>query len=80
VQPSNIEICEYETAVFTATVSNANSYQWQVYDGTTWGDLTDVNPYSNTATSSLSITSPSTSINNTSYRLISSSSIASCAD
>ncbi|MBU2995992.1 HYR domain-containing protein, partial [Cellulophaga baltica] len=80
VQPNDIEICEYETAVFTATVSNANSYQWQIYDGANWVDLSDTSPYSNTSTSSLTVTMPSTSIDNTNYRLVASSSIASCFD
>lgn len=54
VQPSDQNECS--TAAFTVSASGTiDSYQWRVFDGSSWYDLTDNNVYSGTTTATLSI-------------------------
>ncbi|WP_350294070.1 hypothetical protein [uncultured Croceitalea sp.] len=77
-QPIDAQTCPGCNATFTVTASNTNTYQWQFFNGTTWVNLTDTGIYSNTATATLTITSPTTSNNGDQYRVVVSNSSFSC--
>ncbi|AYN66076.1 DUF11 domain-containing protein [Euzebyella marina] len=79
-QPSDQTACEGDTATFTATATDASSYQWQSFDGSTWNDLTEAVPYSNTTTNTLTVSSVSNTLNGSQYRLVASSISATCGD
>ena len=78
--PSNQTICPGGNASFTATSSNASTVQWQEFSGGSWNDLSETPPYSNTNTTTLNITGVSLAMNGNRYRLVASSSAATCAD
>ncbi len=69
-QPTNITICESANASISVVASDAISYQWQVFNGSLYTDLTNSNPFSNVTSSTLTITFPSNSLNGTVYRCV----------
>ncbi len=79
-QPTDETICENDTATFTVVASSPGSYQWQLFSGGTWTDLSDTAPYSNTTTSTLTITGATLALNGNRYRVIVSGISPSCAD
>lgn len=70
-QPTNTVTCPGCTTALSATVT-ADQFQWQYYNGTIWTNLTDGGIYSGTTTTTLTITGPTTTENNTQYRLVAS--------
>jgi hypothetical protein len=70
-QPTNTVTCPGCTTALSATVT-ADQLQWQYYNGTIWTNLTDGGIYSGTTTTTLTITGPTTTENNTQYRLVAS--------
>jgi hypothetical protein len=75
VNPTNPPaVCESTgTAIFTITAVGDNpAYQWQVSTdgGGTWNNLTNVAPYSGVFTNTLTVTSPTASMNNYQYRCV----------
>lgn len=70
-QPTNTVTCPGCTTALSATVT-ADQFQWQYYNGTIWTNLTDGGIYSGTTTTTLTITGPTTTENNTQYRLVTS--------
>ncbi|MBK7433389.1 MAG: M36 family metallopeptidase [Chitinophagaceae bacterium] len=73
VQPSNTAVCVNTSASFTTTASAANpiSYQWQVSTagpGGPWVSLTNVAPYSNVTTNTLTINPAAIGLNGNYYR------------
>ncbi|MEY8779039.1 hypothetical protein AB9K32_01335 [Allomuricauda sp. XS_ASV26] len=70
-QPTNTVTCPGCTTALSATVT-ADQLQWQYYNGTIWTNLTDGGIYSGTTTTTLTITGPTTTENNTQYRLVTS--------
>ena len=70
VQPADTVICPGCTGSFTVTASNADGYQWQFFDGSSWADLTDTGIYSGTLTSTLTITNPTTVEDGNQYRVV----------
>ncbi|HAK78200.1 MAG TPA: hypothetical protein DCM71_15135, partial [Runella sp.] len=76
--PDNQVVCAGNSASFTVASSNAASYKWQARSnsGSNWADLTNVSPYSNVATSTLSI-SDVTGLNNYQYRCVATNDIGS---
>jgi hypothetical protein len=75
VQPANASITDGGNTSFSATVSNATSYQWQVSTdgGTNWANATG-GVYSNDQTTTLNITGATVSMNGYKYKLLSSNS------
>ena len=65
-------------AMFSATTTNADGYQWQIFNGTDWIDLPDTAPYSGTTTNTLTITNANNTLDGTQYRVIVSNSAFSC--
>lgn len=74
VHPSNVSVAEGANTSFSATVSNATSYQWQVStdNGNNWSNATG-GVYSNETTTTLNINGVTAGMNGYQYRLLSSS-------
>ncbi|GGD70817.1 hypothetical protein GCM10011514_38670 [Emticicia aquatilis] len=72
-QPTNESICENGDATLTVVATDASTFQWQIYNGSTYVDLTNINPYNNITTSSLTITSPLNSLDGSMYRCVATS-------
>jgi len=70
-QPVSDTVCEGTNASFsiTATGMGIITYQWQVYSGGSWADVSGA-PYSGETTNTLSITNVPLSINGYQYRCI----------
>ncbi len=79
-QPGNRSVCENGTVTFTVTASGASTYQWQMFSGGAWVDLTNTPPYSNTTANSLTITAASLPMNGNRYRVVASSAAATCSN
>ncbi|MFK8061258.1 MAG: T9SS type B sorting domain-containing protein [Polaribacter sp.] len=60
--------CELDTDTMTIN-STADTYQWQLFDGTNWVDILNDTQYSGVASKDLTITNTPTSLNNTKYRV-----------
>ncbi|MGB9701724.1 MAG: T9SS type A sorting domain-containing protein, partial [Candidatus Kapaibacteriota bacterium] len=71
--PSNASVADGGNTSFSATVSNATSYQWQVStdNGANWANASG-GVYSNETTTTLSITGATEGMNGYQYRLLSS--------
>ena len=79
-QPTNTVICPGCSGSFVATADDADTYQWQIFNGTGWIDLNDTGIHSGTATASLIIINPSVSDNGNQYRVVVSNSSYVCLD
>lgn len=69
-QPSDRTACPGCTTSFTVITSNTDTYQWQIFNGTSWVALTDTGIYSGTQTSTLILTNITTQENGNQYRVI----------
>ena len=78
-QPSNVTTCPGCTTTIDVT-SGADQFQWQVYNGGSWSNLTDAGIYSGTTTNTLTITNPTPSENSNQYRVVVSNSAYVCGD
>lgn len=79
VQPIDTATCPGCSASFTVASSNADTFQWQLFNGTTWDDITDSATYSGSDTNNLVITNASPSDNGNDYRVIVANSAFSCS-
>ncbi|WP_281310146.1 T9SS type A sorting domain-containing protein [Flavobacterium flavigenum] len=72
-QPVSSIVCGGESISFTANVSNATNYQWQVYmGGSAYINISNVAPYSGANTPNLTISDTSTLSTDYIYRLVAS--------
>ena len=78
VQPADTTICPGCTGNISVTASNADGFQWQFFNGSSWVDLSDTGIYSGTNTATLTITNPTTAENGNQYRVIVSNSMFVC--
>ena len=72
-QPSNATICQGNNTSFSVAASGTiSSYQWQVStnSGTSWTDLNNIAPYSDTKLATLKITNAGTSLDGNLYRAV----------
>ncbi|WP_419211542.1 hypothetical protein ACNR9Q_12435 [Maribacter sp. X9] len=69
-QPISATICPSCSTSFSVSATDATSYQWQIFNGTTWINLADSGIYSNTSTNTLSLTNATPSDNGKQYRAI----------
>ncbi len=70
--PGNTSVCEGETALFSVVATGSiSSYQWQRYNGTSWGGVTG-------SASTLTLSNTTTSMNNYLYRSIVTGGNATC--
>ena len=73
VQPVNAVVCTNKTTSFTVSaVGTSLTYQWQVSadGGNTWTNISNGAPYSGATTATLTITSPSVTLNGNLYRVV----------
>ncbi|MEJ1221481.1 gliding motility-associated C-terminal domain-containing protein [Sediminicola sp. 1XM1-17] len=69
-QPKDLEICPENNATFSVTAIRTDHYQWQLFNGTTWVDLSDAGIYSGTNTDTLQITNATILDNGNQYRVM----------
>ncbi|NKI27748.1 immunoglobulin domain-containing protein [Arenibacter sp. 6A1] len=69
-QPTDTVICANGNTSFSVTASNVNTYQWQIYNGSVWNDVTDTGIHSGATTNTLGITNGQMSDNGNQYRVI----------
>lgn len=70
-QPTgNNQIQEGSSTVFTVAATGANSYQWQVLNGSNWQNLQDNSIYDGSTIDRLEINNAPLSLNNSSYRVL----------
>ncbi len=70
LQPVNKTVCENGTTTFTVAASGASNltYNWQLFNGTTFQDLGDNVIYSGSSTSTLTVTAITPAMNGNIYR------------
>lgn len=68
-QPVNTIVCPGCTTTLSV-VSDGGSFQWQLYSGATWDNLSDTGIHSGSNTNTLTITNPSSAENNNQYRVV----------
>ena len=69
-QPTDKTICLGCSTAFTVTGTTTDGYQWQVYNGVTWIDLTDTAIYSGTTSATLTLTNVPVTENGKQYRVL----------
>ncbi len=77
-QPPDTNVCPGCNTTIEVIASNADNYQWQLYNGSTWVDLTDSGIHSGTTTSILTITNATAPDDGNQYRVIVSNSMYIC--
>lgn len=70
VQPVDTSACPGCNATFTVAGTNLDTFQWQLFDGVSWNDLTDTGIYSGTQTNTLLLTSVTNAENGNQYRVL----------
>ena len=70
VQPQDAITCENQNATFSITSNTVTSYQWLVYNGTTWANVVNNAIYSGATTNTLAISSVSPSMSGYQYKVI----------
>ncbi len=70
LQPADTTICPGCNGSFTVTTLNADTYQWQIFNGSSWTDLSDSGIYSGTTTATLTLTNVTTAENGNQYRVL----------
>ena len=69
-QPNDATLCAGVTAIFTLTANEATAYQWQIKDGNSYVNLTNMGVYSGVKTATLTITGSTMAMNNAAYRCV----------
>ncbi len=69
-QPVSLTLCPGCSGSFFVTATNADTYQWQVFNGSSWVDLTNTGIYSGTTTDTLIVTNVTATENGNQYRVI----------
>ena len=69
-QPVNVTTCVGSSINFSvvANASNPITYQWQLLVGATWTNLTNVAPYSNVGTATMTVNPTAVTLNGNQYR------------
>ena len=78
VQPPNISLCPGCSSTISVTATNANTYQWQKFNGSIWIDLSDAGIHSGTTTNQLTITNATPGDNGNQYRVLVSNTMFIC--
>lgn len=68
-QPANVTTCPGCSTTISVSTT-ADQFQWQVFNGGSWTDLTDAGIYSGSHTGTLSITNPTPTEDNNQYRVV----------
>lgn len=69
-QPADTVICPGCTGSLTVAASQADTFQWQIYNGSTWLNLSDSGIYSRSQSDTLTITNPTVSEDGNRYRVV----------
>src|SRR5205814_2914244 len=72
-QPATTSFCQGSNATITVVATGTSpTYQWQTSTdgGTTWGNVTNIAPYSGATTATLSFTNPAITLSSNLYRVI----------
>ena len=69
-QPDDEMVCLGDSASFSVTAADADSYQWQLFDGTNWNNIDDSGIYTGSATATLTFDPPSVAFDGNQYRVI----------
>ncbi|BDB57641.1 T9SS type B sorting domain-containing protein [Flavobacterium ammonificans] len=69
-QPIAQPTCELQNTSILITDNGGNTYQWQLFDGTNWNNLSNDTTYSGVTSSSLNINQVRNSMNDYRYRVI----------
>ena len=77
-QPPDTNVCLGCNTTIEVIASNADTYQWQLYNGSTWDDLTDSGIHSGTSTTILTITNATAPDDGNQYRVVVSNSMYIC--
>ena len=80
MNPSDRAVCENQNAIFAVGASDADTFQWQLFDGSNWNDLSDSATYSGVLSNTLNISNVTSALNGNQYRAVASSPAASCPD
>jgi PKD repeat protein len=68
--PDDVTICEYNMTGFEVTATGTDLiYQWEVYDGTIWSDISDGGTYFGSQSNNLMIFSATRSLSGNLYRV-----------
>ena len=78
-QPPDTNVCPGCNTTIEVIASNADTYKWQLYNGSVWVDLTDSGIHSGTSTSVLTITNATVPDNGNQYRVIVSNTMFICS-
>ena len=78
-QPPDTFVCPGCNTTIEVIASNVDTYQWQLYNGSIWVDLTDSGIHSGTSTSVLTITNATAPDNGNQYRVIVSNTMFICS-
>ncbi len=70
LQPQDAITCENQNATFSITSNTVTSYQWLVFNGTTWANVVNNAIYSGATTNTLAISSVSPSMSGYKYKVI----------
>ena len=77
-QPPDTNVCPGCNTTIEVIASNADTFQWQLYNGSIWVDLTDSGIHSTTSSSMLTITNATAPDDGNQYRVIVSNSMYIC--
>ena len=78
-QPIDVTICPGCSGSITV-ISTGDTFQWQLFDGSLWNDLSDSGIYSGTSTSTLNINNPTGTENGNQYRVVVANNSFICGD
>ncbi len=69
-QPVDQTVCLSNDATFSVSATGANTYQWQLFDGSIWNDLTDSGIYTGTTSATVTVTGASVAESGNRYRVV----------
>ena len=69
-QPSDLTICAGCSGSFSVSSNNADTYQWQLFNGVSWDTISNGGIYSGVSTSTLTITNSPSSESGNRYRVL----------
>ena len=70
VQPVDTTACTNGYTSFSVTATDTDTYQWQLFNGSTWDDLTNIGIHGGTSTATLTITNAQLADNGNQYRVL----------
>ena len=77
-QPQNLDLCVGCSGIIEVITTNADTYQWQIFNGSIWVDLTNSGIHSGVNTANLVITEATSEDNGNQYRVLVSNSLFVC--